>query len=277
MDAKLFTKMLSDRNIIDLKKMQYKYSPENVDELIHIFKDTMYKTLPIRDFKGNNLVYLESMIQVKSNTVKHLLLPQNDGRNYGLKAMEDEIFSTLNIENINTSRDSIRSILNGYVPTNDDENRIYGMKKGLDFVSNMENKITEDNIHQLYKLTVGDFLSEDEKLLPENLYRHDNVYIVGNKIEHEGLPYSKLSKYMREFMSFINEKSTIDNLSKAVIIHFYLAYLHPYFDGNGRMARLMHLWYLVQQGYSSALYVPLSRYIIMLIQLQSIMLESVGS
>ena len=34
-----------------------------------------------------------------------------------------------------------------------------------------------------------------------------------------------------------------------------------YFDGNGRMARLMHLWYLVQQGYSSALFVPLSEYI----------------
>ena len=27
------------------------------------------------------------------------------------------------------------------------------------------------------------------------------------------------------------------------------------------MARLMHLWYLVQQGYSSALFVPLSEYI----------------
>ena len=27
------------------------------------------------------------------------------------------------------------------------------------------------------------------------------------------------------------------------------------------MARLMHLWYLVQQGYSSALFVPLSEYV----------------
>ena len=46
------------------------------------------------------------------------------------------------------------------------------------------------------------------------------------------------------------------HLLKAALIHFYMAYLHPYFDGNGRMARLMNLWYMVQQGYSSALFVP---------------------
>lgn len=48
---------------------------------------------------------------------------------------------------------------------------------------------------------------------------------------------------------------------KAALIHFYIAYLHPWFDGNGRMARLIHLWYLVQQRYSSALFVPLSKYV----------------
>ena len=39
----------------------------------------------------------------------------------------------------------------------------------------------------------------------------------------------------------------MNDLLKAALIHFCLAYLHPWFDGNGRMARLIHLWYLVQQ------------------------------
>ena len=50
----------------------------------------------------------------------------------------------------------------------------------------------------------------------------------------------------------------MNDLVKAAIIHFNLAFLHPYFDGNGRMARLLHLWYLVQNGYSSALFIPFS-------------------
>ena len=53
----------------------------------------------------------------------------------------------------------------------------------------------------------------------------------------------------------------MNDLLKAALIHFYLAYLHPWFDGNGRMARLIHLWYLVQQRYSSVLFVPLSGYV----------------
>ena len=66
---------------------------------------------------------------------------------------------------------------------------------------------------------------------------------------------------MGELVRFIHEESDSNDLLKAALIHFYVAYLHPYFDGNGRMARLMHLWYLVQQGYSSALFVPLSEYV----------------
>ena len=50
----------------------------------------------------------------------------------------------------------------------------------------------------------------------------------------------------------------MNDLIKAAIIHFYVTYIHPYFDGNGRMARLLHLWCLVQSGYPSALFIPFS-------------------
>ena len=66
---------------------------------------------------------------------------------------------------------------------------------------------------------------------------------------------------MKELVAFAAEKAAQNDLSKAAILHFGLAYLYPYFDGNGRMARLLHLWYLVQQGYSSALFVPMSRFV----------------
>ena len=39
---------------------------------------------------------------------------------------------------------------------------------------------------------------------------------------------------------------------------FYIAYIHPYSDGNGRIARLVHLWFLIQKGYQSTLFVPFS-------------------
>ena len=85
--------------------------------------------------------------------------------------------------------------------------------------------------------------------------------MVGQTVEHIGLPHAKLPEYMGKLVDFVQSESGMNDLLKAAVIHFYVAYVHPYFDGNGRMARLMHLWYLVQSGYPSALFVPFSAFI----------------
>ncbi len=262
MDAKLFAAMIADKKLYDLQKIQYKYCVEDVADFIELLKSTMYTVIPLRDFSGQKLVYLENVTKVGMGALKLLLSPQSSAAAFGIKAMEDEIHSTLIIENIESSRDSIRKILNGYAPAGESENRIYGMKKGLEFIADPENKITEINLHQLYQITVGDFLDEEnQQLLPGKMYRHGDVFIMGSKVEHQGLHHTQLPEYMAQLMDFINRKDGINDLLKAAIIHFYIGYLHPFFDGNGRTARLVHLWDLGQQGYSSALYVPFSSHI----------------
>lgn len=261
MDAALYAKILSDKSITDLKKIKYKFPDIDIKEFIALLKSSVYKTMPILDFAGNNLVYMENAAQVRMKAVKLLLTPQSLNEAFGLKAMEDEIASSLTIESIDFSRDSVRKILRGYAPADESENRIFGMKKGLEFISDPDNEITEDNIHTLYDIAIGQYLPENDKLKPGVFYRHDSVYIIGQELEHTGLPYEKLPEYMSKFVTFINAESTMNDLLKAAVIHFYVAYLHPYFDGNGRMARLIHLWYLKRQGYSSTLFIPFSSYI----------------
>ena len=261
MDAELFTQMLSDRRVTDLKKLSYKYPQADMKEFVHLLKNGFYRTLPLKDFRGGPLAYLEGVTQVRLSAARVLLTPQSSSRLYGIQAMEEEIVSTLSIEQIDTSRDSVRRILSGYAPTGEEENRVYGMKRGLEFIADPANRISVEHLYQLYEMTVGDFLPAEVRLRPGNLYRHDSVYVVGEKVEHTGLDWNKLPAYMDDLIAFANEESPIDDLLKAALLHFYLAYLHPYFDGNGRMARLLHLWYLVQQGYSSALFVPLSKYV----------------
>lgn len=261
MEAALFAKMLSDPGILDLKKMVYKYGASDLQEFLALLKQDFYQALPLHDFEGNPMVYLDSVVRVSLSAARVLLTPQQSTRLYGTKAMEEEIVSTFRIEQIDTSRESVRRILSGQAPKNDEEHRIYGMKLGLEFIADVSHAITEENLFRLYQMTIGDFLPEEDRLLPGNLYRHDSVYIVGGKVEHTGLPWQKLPVYMAELVAFATEKMAQNDLVKAAILHFALAYLHPYFDGNGRMARLLHLWYLVQQGYSSALFVPMSRFI----------------
>ena len=261
MEAALFAKMLSDPGILDLKKMGYKYGASHLQEFLALLKHDFYQELPLHDFDGTPMVCLDSVVRISLSAARVLLTPQQSARLYGAKAMEEEVVSTFRIEQVDTSRESVRRILSGQAPKNDEEHRIYGMKLGLEFIADVSHTITEENLFRLYQMTIGDFLPEEDRLLPGNLYRHDSVYIVGGKVEHTGLPWQKLPAYMAELVAFAAEKTAQDELVKAAILHFALAYLHPYFDGNGRMARLLHLWYLVQQGYTSALFVPMSRFI----------------
>ena len=255
MDIKLFTKMLKDKHFIDYQKMQYKYG-EDFSAFLQTLEELYYKTLPLLDFDSSNIVFIENHAAVSQSAIK-LLLQSQDG-NYGIKAAEDEIVATSAIESIDFSRDSVRNILKGMAPKDEQENRILGIKHGLEFIADSTNKITEENLYRLYMMTVGDFLTGDDKLLEDNLYRHDTVYIVSDRVEHSGLDHKKVPEFMKSLIAFVNAKDDINDLIKAAIIHFYIAFVHPYFDGNGRMARLVHLWFLIQKGYRYALFIPFS-------------------
>jgi len=47
-------------------------------------------------------------------------------------------------------------------------------------------------------------------------------------------------------------------LVKAIFLHFYIGYLHPFVDGNGRTARGIFYWYLLKHGYWAIPFFPLS-------------------
>ena len=232
MDIKVFIEMLRDRHFPDYKKLKYKYGAD-FDSFLKALEELYYKPLPLYDFDGNNIVFTETFNAVNQNAVKLLLQPQDT--HYGLKSAEEEILSTSAIESVDFSRDSVRKILKGMAPDGEQENRILGIKHGLEFIADTSNKITEDKF-----------------------YRHDTVYVVSDHIEHSGLDAQKVPEFMKSLIAFANNDDDINDLIKAAIIHFYIAFVHPYFDGNGRIARLVHLWFLIQKGYQSALFIPFS-------------------
>ena len=261
MDGAKFAKMLSDKHLFELDRMEYKYSVSSVKEFIGLLRQNLAQPLPLADFSSDELFYLPNLAQISTNGMKQLLSVPASNQSFGLQAMTEEIHATFQIESIRSSRNSIRHILNGYAPRNEEESRIYGMKRGLDFIADRQNAITEENLHQLYQISSGDYLPDEDRLLPDHFYRLDHVYVVGGEESREGLPAQQLPDAMKRLVDFTNAKDGINELHKAAILHFAFAYYHPYFDGNGRTARLLHLWYLVQQGYPAALFTPFSRYI----------------
>ena len=61
-----------------------------------------------------------------------------------------------------------------------------------------------------------------------------------------------LKKEMEELIKFANDQNEsefIHPLIKAIMLHFWIGYLHPFTDGNGRLARLLFYWYLLKHNY----------------------------
>lgn len=54
----------------------------------------------------------------------------------------------------------------------------------------------------------------------------------------------------------------IHPIIRGIIIHFMLAYMHPFIDGNGRTARALFYWYMLKKGYWLTEYLSISRIIV---------------
>ena len=60
----------------------------------------------------------------------------------------------------------------------------------------------------------------------------------------------------------INNLHEVDPLIKMAIIHYQFESIHPFYDGNGRVGRIINLLYLVLEGLLDLPILYLSRYII---------------
>jgi len=74
-----------------------------------------------------------------------------------------------------------------------------------------------------------------------------------------------LKKRLQLLCDFANEESEaafIHPVIKGILLHFWLAYEHPFVDGNGRTARAIFYWYLLRKKYWLIEFLPISRIIL---------------
>lgn len=79
-------------------------------------------------------------------------------------------------------------------------------------------------------------------------YRNSNVIIGGAK--HTPPDALQVPQKMRDLISWLNlQKGKMSIVELAALLHHKLVHIHPFFDGNGRTARLTMNLLLMQAGY----------------------------
>jgi Fic family protein len=105
---------------------------------------------------------------------------------------------------------------------------------------NEKKPITQEVIQQLHEAVAKAILSDAGK------YRTTNIRIMGSSLSPPD--YGKIVPLMDAFMKQI-QKEHIHPIRTAAFIHHELSRIHPFVDGNGRVARLLTNLYLMQHGY----------------------------
>lgn len=113
--------------------------------------------------------------------------------------------------------------------------------------------ITEDNIKYLHKLFYNR-INENEA----GNYRKKKIIVTGSDSEFP--TPDTLSEKMSEFVKSIPDmKATLHPIEFSAMLHAKFVNIHPFIDGNGRVARLLLNLALLQTGYNITIIPPVVR------------------
>jgi Fic family protein len=98
-------------------------------------------------------------------------------------------------------------------------------------------------------------------------YRRGEMQIVSGPMGKERVHYQAPShllvkEEMDSFLKWLNDKSKIDPVLKAAIAHFWFIIVHPFDDGNGRIARAISDMLLARSDGSSQRFYSLSNQVL---------------
>lgn len=115
----------------------------------------------------------------------------------------------------------------------------------------------EGMVKASYQLSASDILTIHALVLQRiekdfaGRYRNAGVRISGANFTPPNA--LKVDALMEELIAWVNEKSNLPIIVKAAIFHHRMAWIHPFFDGNGRTVRLMFNLLLMSAGYPPAI------------------------
>src|SRR3989344_770605 len=176
------------------------------------------------------------------------------------EAMERTVHHCTHLEGNPLSEEDVRDVLEGneVVARDRDVQEIINYRNVLKFIDAIQAQIgqggaysfTIETILEIHKLTT-------EKILPESSsgkFRIRQVVIKNTKtqqISYTPPPAIEVPYLVEDLVNWINsdEGRNTHPVMKAGIIHYELARIHPFVDGNGRVARAVATLIMFLDGY----------------------------
>lgn len=189
---------------------------------------------------------------------------------YLIRSLVEEAINSSQLEGASTTRHEAREMIRQQRPPRDkSEQMILNNYYAMQFIrDNREEKLTPSMIFELQRI-VTDKTLERGDMAGRFRTEDDVIHVVDNRTQeilHTPPPSAELDERLKRLCDFANSDESDDGIFlhpviKAIILHFMLAYDHPFCDGNGRTARALFYWAMARQGYWLLEFVSISKVI----------------
>ncbi|MEM6296221.1 MAG: Fic family protein [Myxococcota bacterium] len=237
------------------------------------------KSLPLNDTSGRPFTYalpdpvLRGVHELDSRTHGAVSM---DGKlrsgamrdRYITTSLMEEAITSSQLEGAATTRKVAKQMLRTKrQPRNTHERMIVNNYRGMEWVrEHVHEPLTPALVLELHRhLTLGTLERDDEA---GRLRRPDEPIFVksdSGEILHEPPSSESLPGRLQAMCDFANdpghEGAFVPPIVRAILVHFWLAYDHPFVDGNGRTARALFYWSALRSGYWLLEFITISRVI----------------
>lgn len=195
-----------------------------------------------------------------------------DGREGGLqnkylmRSLMEEAMTSSQLEGASTTRAVAKEMLKtGREPRDQSERMIHNNYRVMREVKDRGVRpFTPGDIIELHRmLTTGTL--ENENHCGSLRTAEDNVVVYDRAnpslVLHVPPKADELPNRLQRLCDFANDEGDgrfLHPVAKAIALHFQLAYDHPFCDGNGRTARILFYWSMLNSGYWMVEYLSIS-------------------
>lgn len=234
------------------------------------------KTVPLlRDKGGNEFGFVitddifRRLHQIDQNASGRVRMSEEitnpDTRDrYIINSLIEESVTSSQLEGASTTVDVAKNMIrSGRKPTDRSEQMILNNYQAMRLVREFEGPLTAEKVVELHRVVTEDAL-DDPEMAGRFRSEDDSVTVTDGMGTTLHVPPAahELPERLGAMCDFANERTQgpfIHPVVRAMILHFWLAYDHPFVDGNGRTARALFYWSMLSQGYWLTEFLSISR------------------
>jgi Fic family protein len=237
------------------------------------------KKVPLEDKKGRIFSYrlpdsvMASLHEIDLGLGSSRSLPgavtNPASRNeYVISSLIQEAITSSQLEGAATTREVAKEMLRtGRKPRDVSEKMILNNFHTMQRIMEVRaSKLTPELVLELQRLVTDGTL---EKPDGGGRFRRadENIRVIDeeNVVYHDPPPAAGLPERIQKMCAFANGETPdffVHPVIRAILLHFWLAYDHPFVDGNGRTARALFYWSMLHQGFQLFEFISISQVIL---------------